>query len=358
MKILDFYIIRKFIFTLLFLLLAFTCIFIVIHLIDNLRNFLNNQVPQVVILKYYLYYIPFITVLILPICILLAALFSIGNLAHYNEIIAMKSAGQSLIRILMPLFILAFLISIFMIFFSEKIVPFTNQKMFNIERELLGKHQSLTHERSNIYFRDPQFENWIYINHYDPRLKRAHRVSIQKVQHDKVSYRIDAQRMTWENDHWVLTNGCERTWNSKGHFEYTYFPSRNFTQLSLLPDDFNKVQKRHEEMTYQELQEFIREVAQNGGEPKTWLVDLYLKISFPFSSFIIMLFGAPLAANKTRSGKALGFGLSLFVSFFFFGFVKTGQALGHSGVLHPLLAAWLGNIVFLVAGLIIIARIK
>ena len=358
MKILDRYLLKTFVSTLLFTLFAFICIFVIVDLVDRLRDFLNHDVPRSIILNYYLFYAPYIITLILPITILLSALLSVGKLARFNEITAMKSAGLSIKRILLPLFIFGFLLSIFMIYFGERVVPFTNQRMFNIERENLGKHTHLEMRRNNIYFRDPQYQHWIFINHYDPRLYKANRVSIQEINNNSLLSRIDAQQMIWKDSSWVFINGTQRRQDGKNEFDYEKFDSLRYSQISFLPEDFAKVQKKHEEMTYAELQKFIEEVAQNGGEPQTWLVDLYLKISFPFANFIILLFGAPLAANKNRSGKALGFGISLFVAFFFFGFVKTGQTLGHNGVLPPFVAAWLGNFVFLVAGSFILVKTK
>ncbi len=358
MKILDKYLLQTFVSTLLFTLFAFICIFVIVDLVDRLREFLNHEVPRSIILNYYLFYVPYIITLILPITILLSALLSVGKLARFNEVTAMKSAGLSIKRILLPLFLFGFLLSIFMIYFGERVVPFTNQRMFNIERENLGKHTHLEMRRNNIYFRDPKFQHWIFINHYDPRLHKANRVSIQEINNNRLLSRIDAQQMIWKDSSWVFINGTERKLVAKNEFDYEKFDSLRYSQISFLPEDFAKVQKKHEEMTYAELKKFIEEVAQNGGEPQTWLVDLYLKISFPFANFIILLFGAPLAANKNRSGKALGFGISLFVAFFFFGFVKTGQTLGHNGVLPPLIAAWLGNFVFLVAGSIILVKVK
>lgn len=357
MRILDRYTTKKLIMTLLFTLTAFICIFVIVDLIDRLNDFMNYEVPKSIIIKYYIYYIPFIIVLILPVAVLLSSLFSIGNLAHYNEITAMKSSGISLHRILFPLFIFTFILSVFVILFSEKIVPFTNQRMFNIEREYLGKHKQNSNRRTNLYFRDSEYNHWIFINHFDHRLKTANRISIQTIVDNQIKSRIDAEQMVWEDSVWVLKSGYGRDIQGD-NITAKFFQQKTYLDISLTPDDFQTIQKKHEEMTYSELKNFIKEVEENGGEPQTWLVDLYMKISFPFSSFIIILFGAPLAANRSRSGKAFGFGISLIVSFFFFGFVRTGQALSHSGVLPPLLGAWFGNLIFLAASLIIIFKIK
>ncbi|MBN1348188.1 LptF/LptG family permease, partial [candidate division KSB1 bacterium] len=181
MRILDTYISKKFLGALIFTLVAFFAIFIIIDLIDRLGDFLSHDVPKIIIFEYYLYYLPFILVLILPVAILLSCLFSIGGLAKNNELVAMKASGQSLQRILLPLFVLGLVISLLMIYFGERVVPFTNQKMYNIERVYLHKHTHFSQRRSNIFYKDNVYNDWIYIGHYDHRLHKAHNISIQHV---------------------------------------------------------------------------------------------------------------------------------------------------------------------------------
>jgi lipopolysaccharide export system permease protein len=94
-------------------------------------------------------------------------------------------------------------------------------------------------------------------------------------------------------------------------------------------------------------------------EMKQWMkqdvarekVELYLKISFPFANFIIIFLGIPRAANPRRSGGTVGFGISVVVSFIYFIILRTGQTFGYNGSLPPLLAATIGNIIFLAIGL-------
>ncbi len=99
-------------------------------------------------------------------------------------------------------------------------------------------------------------------------------------------------------------------------------------------------------MGFFELYDYISRVKRGGGEAQKEMVDLFLKISFPFANLIIILFGAPLASNPRRSGAAFGFGVSLMICFLYWGFIQLGRALGHHGTLHPFLSAWLANLVF------------
>jgi len=111
-------------------------------------------------------------------------------------------------------------------------------------------------------------------------------------------------------------------------------------------------------MSYPELNKFIDEMNAIGAEAKKWIVELNLKISYLFANFIIVLFGAPLAARKRRSGNAVGIGISLLVCFIYYFFVHTGRVLGHQGSLAPIFAAWLGNIIFIFAGIFALIKAR
>lgn len=111
-------------------------------------------------------------------------------------------------------------------------------------------------------------------------------------------------------------------------------------------------------MSYSELVQFIDELKAIGADSRKWVVEKYLKISLPLANFIVVLLGAPLASRKRKGGMGLNFGLSLLISFTYFIIIRVGQVLGHNGSLHPLLAAWLGNLVFLLAGAIALLKVR
>jgi lipopolysaccharide export system permease protein len=113
-----------------------------------------------------------------------------------------------------------------------------------------------------------------------------------------------------------------------------------------------------ENMSYSELRHFIGEIKRNGGDPKRWLTDLHFKVSIPFASFIMVLFGTPLAARKRKSGIIFGAIVSLIVCLIYYGFTKFIQTLGQTGTLEPLVAAWSTNLGFLVAGIILMWAVR
>ena len=99
-------------------------------------------------------------------------------------------------------------------------------------------------------------------------------------------------------------------------------------------------------MNYLELREYISAIKAKGGNASEWLVDLYLKISFPFVSFVIVFFGAPMVAGSSKRGKAASFGLALGICFIYYVLINATQVLGRNGTLHPLIAAWFPNGLF------------
>jgi len=372
MKILDRYLLRRFLFILGFALIAFISIFIIVDLVERLSDYIDRQVPAMVIASYYFYYVPYIIVLMLPMAMLLASLFSVGQLSKYNELTAMKACGLSLYRIVAPLLILGLVTSVAMIGFAEVIVPAANQVKAEIKNQKIERlPQNLPSRLSNLYLQesleapngDPEKSpaegrnRRIFIGYYDAAAKIANKVSIQEYDGVFIIHRIDANAMLWNGSQWRAANGWERAFEEESE-RATKFDTLALPQLSFTPEVLTKVQKDPEEMSYKELQSFIAEVARNGGDPQKWLADLHLKISFPFANFIIVLFGAPLAAGRARSGGAVGLALTLIIAFFYFGAVKTGQTLGQNGTLNPLLGAWMSAIIFFVAGVFVLVKAR
>ena len=355
MKLLDLYISKRFLGNLLFSLLAFIVIFIVVDLVENFDKFLDRAVPPNIIILNYVYFLPFIIVMVLPICVLLASLFCTGNMSKHNELVAMKATGISLYRILLPMLILGFIISLATLFIDELITPDFNRRKSDIKYNYLEKHDHKIRRRlSNLTVRDRKDRRTL-IRYYDADKRIVQRVTIQVYQGTSVVKRYDAPQLAWRMNRWEMLNGSERVFNGEQEI-LTTFTSLPMPDLGFKEEDIARVQLEPEEMSLWNLRDFIAEVRRNGGNVNRWLVDYHLKIAFPFASLIIVLIGAPLASSKRRSGMAIGFGISLFVCFLYFGLIRTGQSLGYTGVINPVFSAWLGNIVFFIVGIVLLRR--
>ena len=357
MKLLDKYLIKKFVLNLIFGQIAIIVVFLVIDLVENVDKFIDKGAEIYIVVLYYIYFIPHIISLTLPIIMLLATLFSIGNMTKNNEVVAQKSAGVSLYRIFTPLFILGFIISIFAGIFSETIVPWASQNKHDIYRYEIKKNpRNIGKNRNNIYIQDS--ENCkASVGFFNGVKNEAQRVSLFYFDGPVLQKRIDAKTMLWQDQKWVLKNVVERRFENSNE-KIVNYPKITISDLRFKPENLLELQKKPEEMSYVELDKFINELNAIGAEAKKWIVELYLKISYPFANFIIVLFGAPLAARKRRGGNAVGIGISLLVCFIYYFFVHTGRVLGHQGALPPLFAAWLGNIIFIFAGFFTLVKAR
>jgi lipopolysaccharide export system permease protein len=362
-NILDRYIIRQFIISFLFGLLAFIFIFIIIDMMEKLDDFVDAAAPTSVVIEYYISSIPEIVKLMIPVAVLLGALFVTGRLSSQNELAAMKSSGISLYRIMSPFLIVTFFICLVSIYLNGWIVPYANQKKFYIERTHLNRSVATT-GRYNILFQEGR-RRIVSINYYDTQVKCAQQVSIQDFDIQDMTIlrqRFDAVRMQWiENSEkkgsWVLLNGTTRTFFDSVQTLRT-FDSLKIGKLSLTPSDIEKKQRTPDEMDYNDLREFITNQERAGQDVARWLVEYHFKIAFPFASIIMVLFGVPFASSRPRTGAAIGFGIATAVTFVYLGFMKASQVFGYNGDLNPLLTAWLANLIFLAAGIANLIRVQ
>ncbi len=357
MTILDRYLTRKFLFNLFFSTIAFVVIFLVVDLIENVDKFIDRDTGLADVFLYYGYYVPYIISLTLPVSMLLACLFALGGMSQHNEIIAQKSAGISLYRIFTPLLILGLIISVFSGFFNEMIVPEANERRMDLYRyEIQNNPRNQGSKRNNIYLQDSKNRK-VSIAFFNGMTNEALNVSLQYFKGAALARRVDAKKMKWMDQHWVLFDAVERVFRDTTEeiSTHTEWAPGDF---EFKPENLLELQKQPEEMSYAELKLFVDEMQKIGAVVRKWVVELQLKISYPFANFIIILFGAPIAAQKRRSGTAVGIGISLLVCFVYFLFIRTGQVLGHQGTLSPFFGAWMGNIIFGIAGVFTLLRTR
>ncbi len=359
MNLIDRYIVKQFLTTALFSLLAVLVIFVVIDAMENLDDFIDRQATATIIATYYFYFLPEIIKLIMPVAILLASLFVTARLSTQNEWTAMKASGASLYRLMIPYIIVAFLVSVASVYFNGWIVPKANKKKFTIERVYLNKN-TISGSGANIYVQDTP-TRILSLGYFDDTREVASRVSIQDFSDTNLTIltaRVDAQTMEWDSagQRWMLRNGMRR-WFTREKESLERFDIRESDRLHFNPDDLRKKQEQPDEMDYRSLEQFIENQQRAGQDVAKWRVDFYSKISFPFASVIVVLFGVPFASVKRRGGIGVQLGISLLICFIYLIFMKVSQVFGYNGDLHPLLTAWLANLIFLAAALYVMLRV-
>ena len=350
MKIIDKYLVKQFIQTMLFGLLAFTIIFVVIDAMENLDDFIDQNVPSLIILHYYVVFSPEIIRLMTPVSVLFAALFTAGKAANLSELTAIKASGVSLFRFMLPFIITTIFISMFSIYFSGYVVPMANKTKLNIEQQYLKKNLNFT--GSNIYFQDSK-SRIVSISFFDASKNTANRISIQDFNVNdlkRMTARIDAISLVYDSlkNLWIAKNGTKR--NFIGNKQTVdYFKELELKDLNFSPADLLKKQTRPTEMNLEELRSLIKSQEIAGNDPTSTLIEYHSRIAFAVTSIIVVLFGLPISANKRKGGIAAQVGLNILVTFLYLVFMKISQAFGKNGALNPLITAWFANFIFMLA---------
>lgn len=362
MTIFDRYLLRRFFLTFIVAMFCFVLVFDVVNLIENVGKYLEADAGFMDVFLYYVYFTPFIVVLTCPIATLLAAIFSVGLLARSNELTAMKASGVSLYRLTMPLLLGGMTIACFLWVFGEVIMPVANHRKNVIKIEKFDHRQAA---ESGTY-RDQLFQGLggrvFHFGTYVSSENKGQRVTIQTFSGSRIQEVTTIEKMVWEDSLWVGTNvdfsefkdfrvdpEPIRSWHEDVH---------RFTDLPERPSYFDIWFTRQDALSlgYFKLRSFIAVSRAIGRDVTAEEVDLENKIAFPFINVIIILIGVALASNPRRSGLAIGFGISMCVSFVFYTIVKIAIELGHQGTIPPLVAAWGANVLFFFFGLYLLAK--
>ena len=355
LRIHDIYLLRQFSRILLYSVLAFTVIYVTVDVFEEIDNFIDHEAKLHHIALYYLYSIPFILTYIIPVSLMLGTVFAMGIMARRNELTALISSGVSLARIAAPVILTSILISCFSAYFNDVIVAKANRHKDDVMRHEIEKQPRGDPEVSeNFHYLGEA--GFLYLarsfNHVDGML---HGVVVQQFAEHTLLRRIDANRATWRHGEWVFSDGYVRTFDAGGE-RVEAFTEMHMPEIRETPEDFEAEEVEVENMTFLELKRYAEKVRRTGGRAEKYLVDLWFKLSFPFAGSIFVLIGVAFASGKRKQSIATGFGLTLVVSFMYYALLRVGQTLGHNGVLPPLLAAQLGNVIFLVLGVALMWR--
>jgi lipopolysaccharide export system permease protein len=342
---LDRYVLREQLVALSAALLFFVSVFVVVDVFEKIDTFLDNRVPVATVLLFYIVSIPGIVLQVLPMAMLLSCLLALGQIGRHNEITAMRAAGIGPGRIAAPLLAASLLVSLLVFVTNEVLLPHLNARRNEIYRVQIKK-QSLEGPavRTNLAYLGANGRTFL-IRTYNVPKKEMREVVIQEIRNHMLTGRIDAETATWEHGRWVFHEGYVRRFTREGE-KAAHFNELRIPGLAERPEDFAETEEDPTGLSYWELSRYIARLHQSGGRVQKYLVDLYLKISFPLTNLIVVVIGTALAFRARRGGLAVWFGLSVFISFLYYAFIRTGQALGHNGALPPFLAAWAGNLFF------------
>lgn len=356
MRIHDRYVLGDFWRNLAIGLIAFTVIYVTVDVNEQIDDYIDFHARFADIVAYYLYKIPWIVVLIMPIAVLLATVFSLGKLSRLNELTAFIASGTSLARVAAPLIVSALALSVAVMAFGEFALPQANRRGERIKSVNIKHENARVDERyrDNVHYQGEKGRTY-YAERFDMTLATLTNVIVHEYEGTRLSRRIDAKKAVWDGTRWNFMDGAVREFANGGERVMT-FARLTAAELPERPEDFMREEIAPDEMNARELGRYIDRLRRSGGPVDKYLVDLYVKFSFPFTNFIFAVIGAALASAKRKPSMATGFGLTLFISFTYYGVLRIGQSLGHAGTMSPVAGAWLGNVIFLALGAALLYR--
>jgi len=353
MKILDKYIFKQFAKAFLFTSIAFACLFVLVNMVEKLDEFMDKNLALYEIIRYYTLSIPSIILVISPVSALLSSILVAGRLSFSGELPAIRSAGVSMRQLLTPFFIGGMVILVLNLLNACWLSPsaFTEKNAF--EQRYFKKNPSEPHDNRNIHILEPG-KRMVSIGLINADCSTLSTVSIEEFSGTRLISRTDADTMRYNKkmSEWVMQNASTRFFTGKSeafHFAHLKplklaLSPRTLAELNLQPDEMNII--RH----YRYLAK--KQSAGFSGLERS-MVKFHNKIALPFASLVIILIGVPLSAKKKRGGVATEISITLLAGFLFIGLQKTSAIAGYQGIINPMLAAWLPNILFLGIGYVI-----
>ncbi|HEX2092574.1 MAG TPA: LptF/LptG family permease [Longimicrobiaceae bacterium] len=354
-RILDRYVAYQFLRTFVLLVMGLPLLFVITDVTDNLDKYVDRGLAMSTVALSYVYQLPLFILYAFPIAALVATVFTIGGMTGHMEISAAKAAGVSFYRIVAPIAVLAVLLSGLAMALGE-VVPVAIRK----RAVLLGEHRDReTTLRTNFVFQTER-SGVLSVRRLDPGSSQMHGVVLERKATPRAAgVHGVAQMGRWTpKEGWKFEQGYLRVLTQSGEERTFSFTSLRLPELRETPEDLLAEPLEPEEMRYNEMTRFIRAIERSGGDARPLLVERAQKISLPLAVFVIVLFGAPLSTSSKRGGAAYGVGISLVITLVYLLLFRVCRALGESGALEPMVAAWLPNALFFLAGVFLLVRVR
>lgn len=353
LKIIDKYILKEVLSSFMFGSFTFLSIFLVDILMELIDYIISKGIPVETTIRLFLYALPAVLVLVIPMALLFSVLIALSRLTSDNEIIAMKAGGIHFYRIVVSLIWVGLIMSALTVLLNEVLVPNSNFLRRELYRKVILK-RPLPKIAENVFFEGGK-NRMFYVRKYDKDTDRMNNITVfEHAGRNRYPNIIEASYGNWENYSWCFYNGVIREFTPAGIEQYFGRYKKMVMPTDSSPDGDSGSYTTPREMSFRQLSQKIEENRRAGIDVINMQIELWNKTAIPFASCIFVLIGAPLAVTSRRSsGGSVGMGVSIIIIFVYYIIMSAGRALGEGKMLNPMLAAWLPNIVMGGVGIIL-----
>ncbi len=358
LKILDRYIIKKFLSTFLFVILIFSMIAVIIDFSQNVEEFIDEQLGAAQVAKeYYLNFIIFINGLLWPLFALISVIFFTSRLAYNSEIISVLNAGVSFRRFLRPYLIGAGIIALTHLVLNHFIIPISNKTRLDFFHSYIMKESDKGNTRDVHMFTEQNTK--IYVRDYFKRDSFARNFRLETFEGSRLKSFIEAEELRWlgRPNKWQLSNYEIHRFDSLGEGIVVGGKAKLDTAFNLTPEDFVRYDDTREMIPSNKLSDFIEEERQRGvGNTKIYEIELYRRTADPVTIIIVTLIGVAVASRKVRGGMGLHLALGVALGAVFIFLSKFSITFATNEALSAFLGVWLPNMIFMLIALFLITK--
>ncbi len=344
-RIIDWYIIRKFLSTFFFALGLIIMIAIVFDFSEKIDDFLEKHAPfKSIVFDYYLNFIPYFANLFSPLFIFISVIFFTGKMAAQTEVVAILSSGVSFRRMLMPYLAVATLLAGISFYLNGWVIPQANKVRLEFENTYIKNPYIL--KARNIH-RQIAPDEFIYFESYNTIDNMGFRFSYERFKEGNLIYKLNADRLVWDTigSHWRAEKYSVR--EIDGMKEKMYSGLKLDTAFNFFPEEFTKRLSNIIAMDNSELDEQIKYKKLRGAEGTQFdEVEKYKRSSYPFATFILTLIGVSLSARKVRGGIGIQIGAGILLSFTYIMFMQISTTFATNGNVPAVIAVWIPNFVY------------
>src|SRR5690606_30329491 len=374
MKLLDWYILKRFLSTFFFVVLILLAVVTVIDLTEKMDKFAKAQLKAGQIAMYYLDFVPWIGSLITPITIFIATVYVCARMAGHTEIVAILSSGVSFRRFIVPLFIGAAVVAVISFVLNGWIIPDSNKSRLAFELQYIKNKYYF--DQRNIHMQVAP-NTYLYMQSYNNNNQTGYHFTLERFEDNRLMEKLYARRIEWDStkQKWKLRNWTirkidaifektaspEKLIDHAGSSQVTFADSLTTgdatdTTLVIHPKEFENDYRKYDGLTLNELNDYIRTLRERGSTGvEVYEVEKYTRYSAPITIFILVFMGAIVSSRKSRGGTGVQIVLGFLLSFIFILFFTLFRTFAESGSLPPAVSVWIPNLIF---GIISIAMYK
>lgn len=353
-KILDRYIVLELVGPFVFIVMGFLIVMLPTILLQLTDLIVKSGASIQAVSTIFFFKLPYFVVLAFPVAYLFATLLAIGRMTKDFEIIAMRSMGTSLRRIIVPIMIGSLVVSAGALAINELVVPFANKKINATIQEMV-KNLSRPPIKENTFFQGTD-NRYFYVKEVgkDGVMKD---VFIFDKTKDGLPQVIQAEQARWVGNVYRLEFGTNYKYDRDGFIEYEVAFKTMDIQLSLNVTNLLPPGLESSELSSQQLMGQLGDLRKTGGPTNKLEVDLYKKWAIPLATFCAALIAAPLGMMFSRMGGYVGVAFSIILVFIWYVTQQITEAAGNFGYIPPFFAAWTGNMIFVVVGSVLLWRL-